>query len=194
MRLLGVTGGIGMGKSASAALLAARGIPVVDTDDLARQLVIPGAAALAEIRIAFGPDCIGADGALDRRWLAQHIFSDPAARDRVEQILHPRIAASWRCEAERWRRDGTAIGAVVIPLLFEKGYGPEFDAVVCVACSSDTQRRRLRDRGWSEEQIDARNSAQLSVPEKMSCSRFVVWTEGSLEAHGGQWRRVLGRL
>ena len=83
---------------------------------------------------------------------------------------------------------------MVIPLLFEKGYGPDFDVVVCVACSSVTQRRRLRERGWSEEQIDARNSTQLRVPEKMSRSQFVVWTEGSLEAHAGQWRRVLDRI
>ena len=183
-----------MGKSAAASLLTAQGVPVVDTDDISRQLVIPGSAALSEIRTAFGPGCIDADGALDRRWLARLIFSDPAARGRLEQILHPRIAAAWRAEVEQWRRDGTAIGAVVIPLLFEKGYGTGLDAVVCVACSSGTQRCRLRERGWSEEQIDARNSAQLAVPEKVSRSRFVVWTEGSLEAHAGQWRRLLDRL
>ena len=194
MILLGITGGIGMGKSAAASLLAARSVPVVDTDDLARQLVIPGSAALSEIRTAFGPDSIGPDGTLERRWLAQRIFSDPAARGQLEQILHPRIAEAWRAEVERWRRDGRATAAVVIPLLFEKGHGSDFDAVVCVACSRGTQRHRLRDRGWSEEQIDARNSAQLAVPEKVSRSRFVVWTEGSLEAHAGQWRRVLDRI
>ena len=194
MRLLGITGGIGMGKSAAASLLVSRGVPVVDTDDLARQLVSPGSEALSEIRTAFGPDSIGPDGTLERRWLAQRIFSDPAARGQLEQILHPRIAEAWRAEVERWRRDGRATAAVVIPLLFEKGYGSDFDAVVCVACSRGTQRHRLRDRGWSEEQIDARNSAQLAVPEKVSRSRFVVWTEGSLEAHAGQWRRVLDRI
>ncbi len=194
MRLIGVTGGIGMGKSAAATLLAAQNVPVVDTDDLARQLVAPGSQALSEIRTMFGPDSIGPDGTLERRWLAQRVFSDPVARGHLEQILHPRIAAAWRAEVERWRRDGTATGAVVIPLLFEKGYGPEFDAVVCVACSGGTQRHRLRERGWSEEQIEARNSAQLDVPEKVSRSRFVVWTEGSLQAHAGQWRRVLDRV
>ena len=194
MILLGITGGIGMGKSAAASLLAARSVPVVDTDDLARQLVSPGSEALSEIRTAFGPDSIGPDGTLERRWIAQRIFSDPAARGQLEQILHPRIAEAWRAEVERWRRDGRATAAVVIPLLFEKGHGSDFDAVVCVACSRGTQRHRLRDRGWSEEQIDARNSAQLAVPEKVSRSRFVVWTEGSLEAHAGQWRRVLDRI
>lgn len=194
MRLLGITGGIGMGKSAAASLLVERGVPVVDTDDLSRQLVIPGSEALSEIRTVFGPDSIGPDGTLERRWLAQRVFSDPAARGQLEQILHPRIAAAWRAEMEQWRRDGKATGAVVIPLLFEKGYGSEFDAAVCVACSCGTQRHRLRERGWSEEQIDARNSAQLAVSEKISRSRFVVWTEGSLEAHAGQWRRVLDRL
>jgi dephospho-CoA kinase len=194
MRLLGITGGIGMGKSAAASLLTTRGVPVVDTDDLARQLVIPGSEALSEIRTVFGPDCIGPDGTLERRWLAQRVFTDPAARGHLEQILHPRIAAAWRAEVLRWRREGRTTGAVVIPLLFEKDYGSEFDAVVCVACSNGTQRCRLRDRGWSEEQIDARNSAQLAVPEKVSRSRFVVWTEGSLQAHAGQWRRVLDQV
>lgn len=194
MRLLGITGGIGMGKSAAASLLASRGVPVVDTDDLARQLVMPGSDALAEIHGVFGPDCIGPDGTLERRWLAQRVFTDPAARGLLEQILHPRIAAAWRAEVQRWRQEGRTTGAVVIPLLFEKDYGAEFDAVVCVACSRGTQRHRLRERGWSDEQIDARNAAQLAVPEKVSRSRFVVWTEGSLDAHRGQWRRVLERI
>lgn len=194
MRLLGVTGGIGMGKSAAASLLTARGVPVVDTDDLARQLVVPGSEALSEIRDAFGPDGIAPDGTLERAWLARRIFSDPAARGRLEQILHPRIAAAWRDEVERWRRDGRTTAAVVIPLLFEKGYGSGFDAVVCVACSRATQRHRLRERGWSDEQIDARNAAQFDVLEKVSRSRFVIWTEGSLEAHAGQWQRVLDRV
>jgi len=194
MRLLGITGGIGMGKSAAASLLAARGVPVVDTDDLARQLVIPGSEALSEIRTAFGPDTIGPDGTLERRWLAQRVFSDPAARGQLEQILHPRIATAWRAEVEQWRRVRIATGTVVIPVWFEKGHGSRCAAVGCVPRSRGTQRRRLRDRGWSAEQIDARNSAQLAVPEKVSRSRFVVWTEGSLEAHAGQWRRVLDRV
>ncbi len=194
MRLLGVTGGIGMGKSASAAFLIARDVPVVDTDEIARQLVVTGSSSFTEIRTTFGPDCIGADGALDRLWLARRVFSDPAARDQLEQILHPRIAAVWRSQVAQWQHDGAVIGAVVIPLLFEKGYGPEFDAVVCVACSSVTQRRRLWERGWSQDQIDARNSAQLAVTEKASRSRFVVWTEGGLGPLAGQWQKILKSL
>jgi dephospho-CoA kinase len=112
----------------------------------------------------------------------------------LELMLHPRIAAVWRAEVARWRGQDRRIGAVVIPLLFEKGHGSEFDAVACVACSAESQRRRLRERGWSEDEIDARNAAQLPVGEKVARSRFVLWTEGSIRAHGCQWERVLRGL
>ena len=194
MTLLGITGGIGMGKSAAATLLGALGVPVVDTDELARRLVERGSPALAEITEAFGPEAIDPEGSLRRQWLARLVFADTAARGRLEQILHPRIAVAWRGEVGRWRDEGRQIGAVIIPLLFEKGYEAEFDAVVCVACSAETQRQRLRGRNWSEDEIKARAAAQLPVNDKAARSRFVVWTEGGLPAHARQWERILRRL
>src|SRR5512137_799134 len=106
MRVLGLTGGVGMGKSTSAQLLCDRGVPVVDTDDLARQVVAPGQPALAEVREAFGADVVGPDGQLRRDELAQRVFADAAARTRLEQILHPRIRALWRAQVETWRTEG----------------------------------------------------------------------------------------
>jgi dephospho-CoA kinase len=191
MILVGVTGGIGMGKSAAATLLEATGIPVVDTDDIARRLVEPGSASVAEIGEAFGPEVIAQDGSLARQNLARLVFNDATARGRLEQILHPRIAAVWRAEVARWKEQGQRFGAVVIPLLFEKAYEAEFEAVVCIACSAGSQERRLRERGWSADEISTRKAAQLPVGEKITRSRFVVWTEGSVHAHGRQWDRIL---
>lgn len=192
MQLLGITGGIGMGKSTAGKLLKERGLPVVDTDDLARWESAAGTSGFEEIVSAFGKDCVGPDGQLDRARLAQRIFSDSGARKRLEEILHPRIANAWKIEVIRCREAGHSRMAVLIPLLFERGYEGEFSAVVTMACSESTQRERLRARGWSDGQIQARNEAQLPVVEKMVRARFVVWTEGELEIHRRQWDRILG--
>lgn len=183
-----------MGKSASARLLRERIVPVVDTDDLARQVVEPGQPALAEIIEAFGPQIVSPDGRLRRDKLAQRVFSDPAARRRLEDILHPPIRALWRAQVEKWRAEGCRLVVVVIPLLFETKAETEVDATVCVACSAATQRDRLRARGWSLEQIGQRNRAQLPVEQKISCADYLVWTEGDMAVHGAQIDRILARL
>lgn len=181
-----------MGKSTAGQLLSARGILVIDTDQLAREESAAGTSGFEEIVSAFGREVIGPDGQLNRARLAQRIFEDSSARLRLEGILHPRIANSWRAEVERAREAGHSEMAVLIPLLFERGYQEEFSMVVTVACSEDTQRLRLQSRGWSDSQIQARNQAQLPVAEKMVRARFVVWTEGELETHRRQWDRILG--
>ncbi len=194
MKLLGLTGGIGMGKSACAELLAARGLPVVDTDQLARQVVQPGQPALAEIQRAFGHELVGPGETLDREALGRRVFADPAARKQLEGILHPRIRQLWRAQAQAWRADGRPVGAVVIPLLFETHAEVELDATLCVACSAATQQKRLVARGWSAEEINHRISAQLPVEKKMELATFVIWSEGSLEVHAAQLDRILKAL
>jgi len=191
MKTLGLTGGIGMGKSTAAALLRARGVAVVDTDDLARLVVAPGQPALAEIQAAFGPGMVGADGQLRRDELARIIFSDPAARQKLEAILHPRIHQLWSAQVQAWRAEGKSLAVVVIPLLFETRAEAAFDSVVCVACSAAAQRERLSARGWTAEEMDQRNAAQLPVAEKMFRSHHVIWTEGGLAVHAQQWDRLL---
>src|SRR2546422_610712 len=119
MRVLGLTGGIGMGKSTSAHLLRSRSIPVVDTDDLARQVVEPGQPALAQVQSAFGQNIIAPDGTLRRDDLARLVFADPSARRTLEDILHPPIRQLWRAQIETWRAEGRTVAVVVIPLLFE---------------------------------------------------------------------------
>src|SRR5689334_18418622 len=143
MILLGLTGGVGMGKSTGAKLLTELHVPVIDTDLLARELVEPGQPALAEIVQYFGAVMLGPEGRLNRAGLAQLAFSNPAARKQLEAILHPKIRQRWLAQAAAWRTQGEQVGVVVIPLLFETAASPEFQATICVACSSETQRERL---------------------------------------------------
>ena len=194
MKVLGLTGGVGMGKSTSARLLRAREVPVVDTDDLARQVVAPGQPALAEVLAAFGPKMAGPDGQLRRAELARCVFADPAARRRLEAILHPPIRALWRAQVETWRAEGRPLAVVVIPLLFETKAEAELDLTICVACSAPTQQQRLQARGWSPEQIEQRLQAQWPVETKAARADYLVWTEADLEVHAAQIERILRRL
>jgi dephospho-CoA kinase len=194
MKLIGITGGIGMGKSTAARWLEARGLPVVDTDELARRVVEPGQPALTEVRAAFGPEYLDGAGTLRRAELARLVFTDAAARRSLEAILHPRIRALWTAEAANWRAQDKPLACVVIPLLFETDAAPEFDVTVCIACSSATQYERLRARGWSSEEIRQRTEAQWPAAWKCSLANYVVWSEGVIENTGGQLSRILDRV
>jgi dephospho-CoA kinase len=191
LKLLGITGGIGMGKSAAADCLRRLGIPVADTDVIARQVVEPGQPALAEIAAEFGADVLAEDGTLNRAELARRVFGDDTARRKLEAILHPRIREAWQAEAEKWRARGEAAGAVVIPLLFETDTQSHFTATVCLACSTATQQQRLVRRGWTPEQIHQRTAAQLPVAEKLARADYVVWNEAGLDVLEAQLRKVL---
>lgn len=180
-----------MGKSACAQLLAGRGIPVVDTDVLAREVVASGQPALAEIRAAFGGEVIAPDGTLRRDLLARRVFGNNGARKELEGILHPRIRRLWLEQAEDWKSAGQPLGVVVIPLLFETGAEADLDLTLCVACSSGTQLKRLLARKWTPAQIGQRMSAQWPIERKMSAADFVIWSEGTLEAHDRQLDIVL---
>jgi dephospho-CoA kinase len=194
MTTIGVTGGIGMGKSTAEQLLRKRGIPVVDTDRLARELVEPGQPALSEIVQAFGGDILKPDGSLDRAVLANRVFADAARRGQLENILHPPIRTAWQQQIAAWKSQGHALAAVVIPLLFETNAERDLPVTVCLACTAATQRQRLQARGWSNEQIHQRIEAQMPVETKMARARYVIWTEGSLEVHAEQWEQIVRRL
>ncbi|MBC8243570.1 MAG: dephospho-CoA kinase [Verrucomicrobia bacterium] len=191
MTRLGLTGGIGMGKSTAAELLAKRGVPVTDSDVLARELVEPGQAALGEIAGAFGEEVLREDGSLDRARVAALVFSDSTAREKLEGILHPRIREARQARLDRWAADGERLAVAVIPLLFETRAEASFDKIVCVACSPEAQQVRLRERAWSDDQISSRLAAQMPVDEKMNRSDHVVWTDGTIEAHAAQWDALL---
>ena len=194
MKLLGITGGIAMGKSTAGQLLRQHGVAVIDTDVTARQIVEPGQPALKEIRERFGPAVFLPDGSLDREQLARQVFALPSARANLEAILHPRIRSVWMAEADAWRQAGRPCGAVVIPLLFETRAEPLFDATLCVACSAAAQARRLRERGWDAVQSEQRLQAQWPVEKKIALADFVVWTGASLEVLAAQLLQIIGRL
>ena len=191
MKTFGLTGGIGMGKSTAADLLRRRGFPVVDSDVIAREVVEPGQPALAEIRQLFGQEIVGDDGRLRRDELAKRVFADASARRKLEEILHPRIRAVWWSQLQSWRAEGRPTAIALIPLLFETDAARQCDATICAACSAKTQRQRLRQRGWNDEQIDQRIAAQLPIEKKMLLADYVVWTEGPLDAHEAQLARII---
>lgn len=194
MNVIGLTGGVGMGKSAAAEFLQQRGLPIIDTDMLAREVVEPGQPALEEIRRLLGEDVIDDTGHLRRDVVARQVFGNEELRHQLEGITHPRIGDRWRNQVEAWRRDGQRHCVVVIPLLFEVQAQSELNTVICVACSTATQRRRLADRGWSPVQIEQRIRAQWPIEKKIALSHFVVWSEGELDVLGEQLNRVLMHL
>jgi dephospho-CoA kinase len=194
MKVCGLTGGVGMGKSTAAEFLRSRGAQVVDTDELARQLVQPAQPALAEIQAEFGKNIVAPDGQLRRDELARIVFADATVRKKLETILHPRIRERWLAQVEIWRRENRALAVVVIPLLFETRAESHFNKIICVACSAATQRERLLARDWTPNQIQQRVAAQWPVEQKIPRADFVVWTEGSLDVHAQQLERILQKL
>jgi len=194
MKVCGLTGGVGMGKSTAAGFFLELGARVVDTDELARELVLPGQPALAEIQNEFGKDIVAADGQLKRGELARRVFSDADARKKLEAILHPRIRERWQAQVELWRKGNCPLALVVIPLLFETAAESHFEKIICVACSPAAQRERLLARGWNADQIRQRLVAQLPVERKIAGSHFVIWTEGAPAVHRRQVERIRARL
>lgn len=190
-RVIGITGGVGMGKSTAAKLLREQGVPVLDSDDIAREVVAVGEPALMEISEIFGADFLNAKGQLDRARMAAHIFGNDAEREKLETIIHPRVRERWLAQMETWRADDVPLGVVVIPLLFEVGAEAEFDFIICVACTGNTQRERLRARGWDDAQIAARIAAQMDVAQKIERADQVMWTEGDVGLLREQLQRIL---
>ena len=182
-----------MGKTAAAEIIAQRGIRVIDTDALARQLVEPGQPALKEVVAAFGARVLDDRGQLHRGELAKAVFSQASARQKLESILHPRIRQLWTTQVSAWRAEHQKVALIVIPLLFETHAETELDATICVACSAATQQARLATRGWSSDQINQRIASQLPIAEKISRSNFVVWNEAALDVLAAQLDLVLQR-
>jgi len=174
---IGLTGGIGSGKSTVTALLAQHGAAVVDTDAIARQLTLPGGAAIESIRAAFGADFVDPGGALDRARMRALAFSDPAAKRRLEAILHPLIGT----ETERQAGNARAAPAVVfdVPLLVESGrWRARVDKVLVIDCLEDTQVRRVVARsGWSAPAVQAVLAQQASRAQRRACADAVIFND-----------------
>jgi dephospho-CoA kinase len=172
---LGLTGGIGCGKSTFGKLLAERGWRLVQSDLVARE-ILEAPEMSARVAELFGPGVIGADGKPDREALGKIVFADKAALAALEAELHPRVRAHWKSLTAS---DPKARWVVEIPLLFEKSLDADFDLTVCVHCSHSTQLARLESRGLPPEPALARMKAQLPVEEKVRRATLAVFNEGS---------------
>lgn len=185
MLLVGLTGGIGSGKSTIAAMLAERGAVVVDADDLARRAVEPGTPGFERVREAFGQSVLHPDGSLDRDALAALVFRDPDARKRLESIVHPEVA---RLFAEEGRRhEGTDdVLVYAVPLLVETGLQRMFDVVVVVAADEHTRVARLQARGLDAEAARRRMAAQLTDAGRERVADVVIHNDGSVQELEGR--------
>ncbi|MDG0854614.1 dephospho-CoA kinase [Roseateles puraquae] len=174
---IGLTGGIGSGKSTVAGFLREAGAAVVDTDAISRQLTLPGGAAMPAIASSFGPDFVTADGALDRDRMRALAFSDPAAKRQLEAILHPLISA----EAARQADAATAPLIVFdVPLLVESGrWRARVARVLVVDCSTETQTERVLQRpGWTPERVAGALAAQTTRQARRAAADAVLLNEG----------------
>jgi dephospho-CoA kinase len=181
MKWIGLTGGIATGKSTVAKILRDQGLPVLDADSLAREVVTQGSKGLAEVAAAFGPSVVSQDGNLDRGALGKLIFADPDQRLKLESILHPLIQEQKNGERLRLENEGCRMAFYDVPLLFEKGLAGDFDATVLVYASVDDQRARLRERdGLDDAAIDLRLAAQMPIDDKIKLADYVIINRSGL--------------
>jgi dephospho-CoA kinase len=194
LKVLGLTGGIGSGKSTVARMIAELGVPVLDADQLAREVVEPGRPAHAGVATAW-PEVIGADGRIDRKRLGAIVFADPAARVRLEAITHPPIAALAEERLAALAAKGHPLAFYEASLLVESGRHGEFDGLVVVTASPETQLARVLARGGlSEAEARARIDAQLPLLAKVRVATHLVDNDGDLAATRAQVERLVASL
>jgi dephospho-CoA kinase len=176
---IGLTGGIGSGKSTVAGLLAARGARIVDADRIAREVVEPGTPGLEAVVAAFGQEVLTPEGALDRPALAAVVFADPDARRRLDGIVHPLVRA--RATELVAAAPPDAVVVQDVPLLVETGQAGSYDLVLVVEADLDTRVRRLVGRGLAEDDARARIAAQASDEQRRAVADVVLDNSGSVE-------------
>lgn len=178
-RLIGLTGGIGCGKSTVGKILEELGLRRLDTDQVARNVVEPGSEGLAAVVEAFGSSVLNSDGSLDRGAVGTIIFADGLKRKLLEGLLHPLIWNEIETFVSDCRREGHH-AVIEVPLLFENRRQDKFDSVWVVATSSELQKARLHKRnGWSEQEIESRIASQMPLDEKVERADTVIWNIGS---------------
>ncbi|KAF4407265.1 MULTISPECIES: dephospho-CoA kinase [Streptomyces] len=193
MLKVGLTGGIGAGKSEVSRLLASCGAVIVDADRIAREVVEPGTPGLASVVAEFGPDVLAPDGTLDRPKLGGIVFGDPERLKALNAIVHPLVGArSAELEAAAGE---SAIVVHDVPLLTENGLAPLYDLVVVVDAAPETQLERLTgQRGMTEEEARSRMAAQASREQRLAVADLVVDNDGPLEALAPRVREVWQEL
>ena len=200
---VGLTGGIATGKSTCLRHFAALGIPTIDSDAIARDLVRPATPGLAAVVARFGPGVLAPDGSLDRFALGRIVFSDEQARHDLEGIIHPGVFARLQhwFAAEGERADtqdaglGTAVAIADVPLLYEVGSEEAFDRVVVAACTPDQQVARVMTRdGLTESEAQQRIAAQWPIDAKAARADFVIDTSGTKEQTQRQVEEIVDKL
>lgn len=199
--MIGLTGGIGTGKSTVARLLASLGAAVVDADAIVHELQAPGQPLVAELAAAFGPEILDAAGALDRAKLADRVFRDPSLRQRLDALVHPRVGAEMARRIDAARRAGAPLVVVDIPLLFETrprdraAARAGFDATVLVYAPRETQiERTVARNGCPREDAERRVAAQMPVDEKRALADHVIDNGGALADTERQVRALYAAL
>ena len=196
---IGLTGGIGSGKSTVAGMLAALGAAVIDADAISRSVTAAGGRAIEPIRAQFGDAMIGADGAMDRQAMRAQVFSDPAARQRLEAIIHPLVATITQEQTQAALARGASCLVFDVPLLVESGkrWRQQVDRVWVVDCEPATQRERVMTRsGLAAEEVDRIMAQQATRAQRLACADLVVFNQGldlpALNAQVKQMARHFG--
>ncbi|MBV2169529.1 MAG: dephospho-CoA kinase [Bdellovibrio sp.] len=175
MKWIGLTGGIACGKSTVSRLLSERSIPVIDADEIAKEVVRPGSPGLKSVVQEFGQDVLLPDGSLDRRRLGQQVFGHPELLHRLEGVLHPLIREETRRRRQVLEEMNEPLAIYDVPLLFETKSQDQFDGIIVVSCTKEQQKERLRRRhSWSEEEIEMRIASQIPMQFKEQRADFVL--------------------
>ena len=192
---VGLTGGIGSGKSAVSALLVQHGAALIDADRIAREVVAKGTPGLAAVVEAFGADLLRPDGELNREALGRIVFSDAQALARLNAIVHPRVGEQTAREQAAAEAAGARILVFDVPLLVENGLQSLYDVVVVVAAQPETQLDRLtRLRGMTEADARARIAAQAPLADKVAAATYVIENDGPISALAPQVDRLWADL
>ena len=198
MVVVGVTGGVGTGKSTVAKMLKELGAEVIDADQLAHEAMRPRRAAWRRMVRVFGRTILKPDGSIDRQVLGRRVFQAAPARRRLEAIIHPIVIRQTRARLAHWRREKRVrVVALDVPLLLEAGMRRLVDLLVVVTAPSAVQRRRLKARGWSERGIRQRVKAQWNVSAKAALADVVIDNAAGLLKTRRQvtdlWSKLVGR-
>jgi dephospho-CoA kinase len=190
--IIGLTGSIATGKSTVANMLKDYGLPIVDADEVARQVVEPGSETLAKIAEAFGVEVIKEDGTMDREKVGAIIFHQPEKRQVLNSIIHPAIRSEMLRQRDEYVANGAANVVMDIPLLFESKLQHFVEKILVVSVQEETQLARLMERnGFSEEEARVRISTQLPISVKVAGADAVVYNDGTIESSKEQLDVIL---